>query len=306
VTNALLQTTRYAYDALGRLITVTDASGAVQRSLTYDAFDRIATSTDSEGYALSYTYDALDRVTAVIYPDTSRESFSYFNLDLKSYKNRGKPLELFGYDANRRLKAYMDGYERSTSFTYHNNGVLSGIKDSNGNRTTWDIDIQGRPTVRRYPDGTTENYAYEVSTSRLKSVTDARGQTKTYGYTADDLIKSLTYTGTVNPTPNVSFTYDPFFARRTSMSDGNGTTQCTQAGQRRRPLRQRRGQLHPRRARARQAAHGGFGKRNVCLRRHRAADQPRLCTRRVQHDLPGCQRADDGPECGRGEHAVGV
>jgi YD repeat-containing protein len=62
-------------------------------------------------------------------------------------------------------------------------------------------------------------------TSRLKSVTDALGQVKTYSYAKDDLPTGITYTGAVNPTPNVSFTYDLFFPRLTSMTDGTGTTQ---------------------------------------------------------------------------------
>ena len=34
-------------------------------------------------------------------------------------------------------------------------------------------------------------------------------------------------TGAVNPTPNVSFTYDPYFPRLTAMTDGTGTRQYT-------------------------------------------------------------------------------
>ena len=35
----------------------------------------------------------------------------------------------------------------------------------------------------------------------------------------------MAYTAAVNPTPNVSFTYDPYFPRLVSMTDGTGTTQ---------------------------------------------------------------------------------
>jgi RHS repeat-associated protein len=48
---------------------------------------------------------------------------------------------------------------------------------------------------------------------------------KTYSYAKDDLPTGITYTGAVNPTPNVSFTYDPYFPRLASMTDGTGTTQ---------------------------------------------------------------------------------
>ena len=50
---------------------------------------------------------------------------------------------------------------------------------------------------------------------------------KTYTYAKDDLLTGVTYTGAVNATPNVSFTYDPFFPRLASMTDGTGTTPYT-------------------------------------------------------------------------------
>jgi hypothetical protein len=56
-------------------------------------------------------------------------------------------------------------------------------------------------------------------------VTDALAQVKTYTYAKDDRLSGITYTGAVNPTPDVSFTYDPYFPRLTAMSDGTGTRQ---------------------------------------------------------------------------------
>jgi RHS repeat-associated protein len=56
-------------------------------------------------------------------------------------------------------------------------------------------------------------------------VTDALSQVKTYAYANDDRLSGITYTGAVNPTPNVSFTYDPYFPRLTAMTDGTGTRQ---------------------------------------------------------------------------------
>lgn len=117
-----------------------------------------------------------------------------------------------------------DPLSRVTSYGYYRNGTLASVTDARNNTTSWDIDVQSRPTVKRYADGRTEQYGYETSTSRLKTITDALNQVKTYGYTSDDLLKSITYTGAVNPTGNVAFTYDPFFARRSTMTDGIGTT----------------------------------------------------------------------------------
>jgi YD repeat-containing protein len=76
-------------------------------------------------------------------------------------------------------------------------------------------------------DTNTVTYTYENATSRLKSVTDALGQIKTYSYAKDDLLTGTSYTNTVNATPNVSFAYDPYFPRVVSMTDGTGTKQYT-------------------------------------------------------------------------------
>lgn len=50
------------------------------------------------------------------------------------------------------------------------------------------------------------------------------GQTKTFTYDKANEITGITYTNTVNSTPNVTFTWDTYFPRLTSMTDGLGTT----------------------------------------------------------------------------------
>jgi len=48
---------------------------------------------------------------------------------------------------------------------------------------------------------------------------------KTSRYARDDRLTGVTYTNAANPTPNVSFTWDPYFPRLTAMTDGTGTRQ---------------------------------------------------------------------------------
>jgi RHS repeat-associated protein len=133
----------------------------------------------------------------------------------------------YAYDANRRLTSVTDPRGDQTQFGYNRRGQVTSLTDPRTNVTQWSYDVQGRLTTKTYPDTTTVTYAYENTTSRLKSVTDALSQVKTYGYAKDDLLTGITYTNAVNPTPNVSFTYDPYFPRITSRTDGTGTTQFT-------------------------------------------------------------------------------
>jgi YD repeat-containing protein len=55
--------------------------------------------------------------------------------------------------------------------------------------------VQGRLVGKQYPDTSTVTYAYETTTSRLKSVTDAASQVKTYSYAKDDRLLGIAYTG---------------------------------------------------------------------------------------------------------------
>jgi len=227
VTNPLNQTTSYQYDPQGNLTTIINADNLTAASFTYDSDDRIRTYTDSEGWAVTYDYDAADRITRITYPDGTADVYTYDKLDLSSYQDRLFRMWTYAHDANRRLTAITDPLGQQTLYGYDNDGRLTSFTDPNTNKTQWAYDVEGRLTSKTYPDLSTLAYTYENTTSRLKSVFDALGQTKQYGYAQDNRLAGITYLNPVNPTPNVAFAYDPYFPRRTSMTDGTGTTQYT-------------------------------------------------------------------------------
>ena len=132
---------------------------------------------------------------------------------------------VYTHDADRRLTKIVDPSGNQTLLGYNGAGALTSLTDPNGNITTWNYDVEGRIISKQYADTSAVTFAYENTTSRLKSVLDALGQTKQYSYTNDDRLAGVTYLNTVNPTPNVTFSYDPYFPRLVSMTDGNGTTQ---------------------------------------------------------------------------------
>jgi YD repeat-containing protein len=101
---------------------------------------------------------------------------------------------------------------------------LDSFTDPLGRTTTFVRDVQKRVTTKIYPNGTQLNYAYENNTSRLKSVTDAKNQTRAYSYYNDNNLKQVTYSNAVIATPSVSLTYDTNYNRLLTMSDGIGTT----------------------------------------------------------------------------------
>jgi Rhs family protein len=172
---------------------------------------------------VSFAYDPLDRLTQETYPDGTTRQYTWDKLDLAAVKDRQGRVKQYTYDAVRNLIGITDPMGRQTQFTYYENGALKSLIDPNGNVTTWTIDIQGRVTGKQYADGSQSSNAYEKTTSRVKSSTDARGQVKQYTYALDDQLAGIDYTNAINPTPGVRFTYDPYFRRLASMTDGGGT-----------------------------------------------------------------------------------
>lgn len=225
LTNPLGQTTTYQYDSDRNLATIVNANNATAATFTYDAFARVRTYTDSEGWTATYDYDAADRVTRITYPDGTTDTYAYDKLDLASYRDRQGRAWIYTRDANRRLTAVTDPSGQQTLYGYNRAGRLTSQTDPKSNVTSWSYDVQNRLVGKQYADTSTITYTYETTTSRLKSVTDALGQTKQFSYAKDDRLTGIAYLNAVNPTPNVSFAYDDYFPRRVSMTDGNGTTQ---------------------------------------------------------------------------------
>ena len=179
-------------------------------------------------------------MTKVTYPDTTTDLFDYTfqsgpyvgtqSLELRKYTDRLGRVTTYAYDADQRLTSVTEpltsSATRTTYYDYYENGVLKDITDANGNVTHWDIDLESRPIDKIYAYGTPqakeEYYNYEDTTSRLKSVKDALNQVKTFTYDQNDEVTAITYTSSVNTTPNVTFGYDQYFPRRTTSGRWHG------------------------------------------------------------------------------------
>jgi RHS repeat-associated protein len=216
--------TTYTYDPNGRLQTVTGPASGATTTYAYDALGRVQSVTDPDGHTVSYQYDAFDRVTRVNYPDGTYEETVYERLDAVRHRDRLGRWSETRYDALRRVVYQRDPAGRVVQQEWCDCGSLDALVDPNGNRTRWERDVQGRVVKEIRPDGAEWNYTYEARTSRLKQVTDAKGQVKTYSYAKDDRLLSIGYTNEEHETPDVAFAYDTAFPRLTSMQDGTGTT----------------------------------------------------------------------------------
>ena len=226
VRDPLGNTTTYTYNSDGYLVSVTDALGHTQRRFTYDAYGRVATITDSRGYIQRYHYDTLNRITQITYPDGTTRKFVWNKLDLASATDRLGRTTNYTYDADRNLIAKTDPLGLTTRLAYYPSGKLRTMTDPKGNMTTWTRDIEGRVIAKTYADGKGNTYTYD-NAGRLASMTDALGQTTSYTYDPDDLLTGINYANTVNPTAGVTYRYGTAYPRLLSMKDGIGTTTFT-------------------------------------------------------------------------------
>jgi RHS repeat-associated protein len=250
VANPRNETTTYGYGdgssghPSGYLTSITSPtfnSTSAVTTFDYDTANRVRTVTSNpDGYATVSDYDNLDRPVQIAYPDGSTRQFQYSQdfgsglktiLDLTASKDRDGRWTYRHYNGNRQMDSITDPLGQTTYYDWCSCGSLAGIVDPNGSgvndlahKTVFNRDLQSRVTSKVFADGSAIVYTYENTTSRLKSMTDANGQTTNYEYYTDDDLAQVSYTNALNPTPTVGYAYDPYYNRITSMSDGLGTT----------------------------------------------------------------------------------
>ena len=224
VTNAKGQMITFGYNASGYLTSTTGPVAGSTTTFGYDGFGRVQTVTDSQGYTTTTNYDAMDRPTLVTYPDGTTSQINYQNMDAVYAKDRlGRWTHMF-YNSLRQPIAVVDAMGHTSQTNWTLSAGPSSIVDPAGNMTSWKYDNQNRVTEKDYPDGTKQLLTYENTTSRVKTVTDAKSQVATTTYNLDNTVAQVAYTNAAIATPTVSYTYDPVYPRISTMVDGTGTT----------------------------------------------------------------------------------
>jgi YD repeat-containing protein len=171
-----------AYDALGRVISRTDAKGLVSQ-YAYDALGRLASVKDALNQLTQYTYDEVgNRLTQT---DANGHTTSY------AYDQRGR----------RTLRILPLG--QSESSTYDAAGNLQTRTDFNGKTTTYTYDAANR-ILSKTPDPSFNapvvTYAY--SNGLRTQMTDASGRTY-YDYGSHGWLQDV-----YRPTGSLSYGYD--------------------------------------------------------------------------------------------------
>ena len=235
MTNPLGQVSNYSHTA-GELILETDPAGD-SNSTTYDANGRPLTLTDASGNVTAYGYhSATGLVASTTNPDGGRATYSYSSstaggftfFDLTGITYPDGTTESFQYDTNGNVLSRIDRNGKQYSATYNSHGQMLTLTDPLGATTTWTYTQDGTsaPATVKQPDtsvitlavdalkrlvgaqnadSTAQSFTWDAN-DRLLSATDENGNVTRYTWDANGLRSSvtaadggqtkLTYTGT--------------------------------------------------------------------------------------------------------------
>ena len=176
------------------------------------------------GYKLTYSYDDLNRLTRTTFPDATYEEITYDKLDKVSFRDRLGRVTQYVWDANRHLTGETDPLNRAILYEWCTCGQLVKLTDSKGNVTQWQHDLQGRVTEKQFADGTKILSSYGAARGLLSSVTDPKGQVKSFAYNKDNSLLGVSYSNAAVATASVTWQRDTAYPRIVAMQDGIGQT----------------------------------------------------------------------------------
>ncbi len=205
-------TTRYAYDASGRLTTETDPLGHIttitwdgqgnplswqdaagdRATFTYDTQGNLAQSSDARSSVTSYTYDANGNRTSTTDPlgGITRNFFDVFG-ELSQVTDPRNNSWSLTYDANGDVTTAADPLHNEATFTYYGGGRLLTTVDPLGNSTRYAYDAVDRLTSVSDPLGHVDAYIYDAG-GNLVRWTDANNHGRVYAYDTLDRLVSAT------------------------------------------------------------------------------------------------------------------
>jgi RHS repeat-associated protein len=222
--------TNYAYDASGRLTTVTYPTTPAPTTTSYTYWDNGTQQsvTDGRGKKTQSAYDARKRLLQTTYDDQTTTVYAYDGPgNLIQVTDQAKNQVQYTYDLNNQLRTVVQlnptpsAASYTTAYNYDTSGNLISLQDANIHTTQNGFDIFNELNQEMMPAGQTQTRTYD-SAGNLATLTDYNGKTTTYTYDNLNRLLARTPDPSLTDTPE-SFTYTPT-GKRATMTDASGTT----------------------------------------------------------------------------------
>ena len=188
MTDALGNTTRYAYDLATNTTTTTNPDGGVVVE-RFNAVGLPVSVTDELGNTTEYDYDAnhnlieerdaLGQVTRHAYDSAGNRT---------STTDPGGRVTTVTYGTFGRPVATRDPLGRARTFLYDAKLNLVGVADALGPIRAYTLDLRGNPITVTDGNGATTINAYDAA-GQLRARSDALGSTTTYDYSAMGVLR---------------------------------------------------------------------------------------------------------------------
>ena len=182
MTDSLNQTTSYTYDSYGQRISMTDPSSQTW-TYTYDDLGRLTDTTDPLGRVTHSVYDAAGRLTS--------QTLNYDAGKSQNQDNKWNIVTSYQYDVRGNQLAVTDTYNRTTHYEYDDAGRLVKTIDAAGHETTSAYNDAGQLIATTDALGRVTQYQYDI-VGRLVKTIDALGNATSTVYNADDTVASTT------------------------------------------------------------------------------------------------------------------
>ncbi|MHB1215312.1 MAG: RHS repeat-associated core domain-containing protein [Thiobacillus sp.] len=212
-----------AYDANGRLSTLTDNLGITARTgitFTYDANGRLKDATDWTARKWSFAYDASGNLQTRTNPLNEVLTYAYdaprhlLTEVVQPLARDGQPVKtVFQYYQNGRAFQQTNALNQGDTLDYDLYRKSTRVTDARGGIREYFYDDNGRMTQLREPDGGVLLFENQGDAIRSKKY-DAQGYATTYSYRADKA-----FTGVSDANGNVTREQDAL-ARTTDLTYG--------------------------------------------------------------------------------------
>jgi len=214
-------TLSYAWDALGRMTSETQPFGSL--SYQYDAAGNRKRTTWQDPFYITYDYDSASQLIAIKENgSTVLATFTYDDLGRRRTLTRGNGVATtYSYDSASRLGGLLNDLagttdDQNVTFGYNPSGQITSAARSNASYAFTGYVSLIRPYaangLNQYTSASGTTFGYDVRGNLTSSATTSG--TLTYGYTSENLLKSMT--------GGISLYYDP--AGRLTEYDASAST----------------------------------------------------------------------------------